>query len=151
MATAVYRYPHFSRELLMEHMSFHEFPAPGDELADFDLPITDGGRMRRGDHLGYAGLAEELNRHAKTFGVAPSNVGLTRAFCWINIAAIIPILGLFIALANIVIFPMMLHDLTSYATRILRARADVAGAERTRRDLVRVDALAGAGGESVPA
>jgi hypothetical protein len=47
-----YRYPHFKRELLGEDSSFVNGAAPGQPLPDFDLPTTDGGRLRKRDLLG---------------------------------------------------------------------------------------------------
>lgn len=46
-----YRYPHFKRELLMEDMSFSGGPVPGKPMPDFDLPTTDGGRVRKRDFV----------------------------------------------------------------------------------------------------
>jgi hypothetical protein len=47
-----YRYPHFKRELLMEDMEFSAGPPPGHPMPDFDLPTTDGGRVRKDDFVG---------------------------------------------------------------------------------------------------
>lgn len=47
-----YRYPHFKRALLIEDMGFAQGPMPGQEVPDFDLPTTDGGRVRKADFLG---------------------------------------------------------------------------------------------------
>jgi len=47
-----YRYPHFKRALLAEDTAFHGGPTPGSLLPDFDLPTTDGGRVRQADFVG---------------------------------------------------------------------------------------------------
>jgi hypothetical protein len=47
-----YRYPHFKREILIEDLSFHGGPYPGQQLPDFDLPTTDGNRIRKRDFVG---------------------------------------------------------------------------------------------------
>ncbi len=47
-----YRYPHFKRQVLMEDMSFSGGPAPGQPMPDFDLPATDGRRIRKQDFVG---------------------------------------------------------------------------------------------------
>lgn len=47
-----YRYPHFRRELLMEDMGFSRGPRPGEPFPDFDLPTTDGGRVRSSEYRG---------------------------------------------------------------------------------------------------
>ncbi|MDP9373633.1 MAG: hypothetical protein M3Q65_14510 [Chloroflexota bacterium] len=47
-----YRYPHFRRKILLEDMAFRGGPAPGRPMPDFDLPTTDGGRIRKGDFVG---------------------------------------------------------------------------------------------------
>lgn len=47
-----YAYPHFRRALLMEDASFHRGPRPGEPMPEFDLPTTDGGRLRKGDYVG---------------------------------------------------------------------------------------------------
>lgn len=52
MPTTAYRYPHFTRELLTEFMTFHDSPAPGDQMPDFDLPTTGGSRVSRTDFIG---------------------------------------------------------------------------------------------------
>jgi hypothetical protein len=47
-----YRYPHFKRRLLMADMAFGGGPRPGRPMPDFDLPTTDGGRVRKHDFVG---------------------------------------------------------------------------------------------------
>lgn len=47
-----YRYAHFTRERLMEDMAFTGGPPPGQPMPDFDLPTTDGGRVRKSDFVG---------------------------------------------------------------------------------------------------
>ena len=47
-----YRYDHFSRELLMEDMAWRGGPEPGEEMPDFHLATTDGGRVRKSDFVG---------------------------------------------------------------------------------------------------
>ena len=47
-----YRYPHFKRELLAEDSSFAGGAPPGQPLPDFELPTTEGRRLRKGDLLG---------------------------------------------------------------------------------------------------
>jgi hypothetical protein len=47
-----YRYAHFKRKLLMEDMGFSAGPPPGEPMPDFDLPATDGGRVRKSDFVG---------------------------------------------------------------------------------------------------
>jgi hypothetical protein len=47
-----YRFPHYRRELLREYASFHGGPEPGEPLPEFDLPTTDGGRVRKSDFTG---------------------------------------------------------------------------------------------------
>lgn len=47
-----YLYPHFQRELMMEDSRFHGGPRPGEPFPDFDLPTTDGGRIRGSDFVG---------------------------------------------------------------------------------------------------
>lgn len=50
MSTATeYRYSHFFPALLLEDLSFHAGPKPGEAMPDFDLPLADGGRVRRVD------------------------------------------------------------------------------------------------------
>lgn len=52
-STAEYIYDHVTRNVLMEDMSFSEdAPRPGERLPEFDLPTTDGGRIRSGDFSG---------------------------------------------------------------------------------------------------
>jgi hypothetical protein len=50
--TTEYRYEHFKRELLIEDMAFAGGPGPGDPMPEFDLPTTDGGRVRKSDFVG---------------------------------------------------------------------------------------------------
>ncbi len=47
-----YRYPHFTRERLRDDLSFRAGQDPGWELPDFDLPTSDGGRVRKADFQG---------------------------------------------------------------------------------------------------
>lgn len=48
-----YRYRHFSVGTLIEDMFFRiGSPAPGEPFPDFDLPTTDGGRIRKQDYVG---------------------------------------------------------------------------------------------------
>ena len=47
-----YRYDHFSRQLLMEDMAWRGGVPPGEEMPDFDLETTDGGRVRKSDFVG---------------------------------------------------------------------------------------------------
>jgi hypothetical protein len=51
-----YRYEHFRRKLLAADMAFPGGPAPGREMPDFDLPTTDGGRVRKADFVGHRPL-----------------------------------------------------------------------------------------------
>ena len=51
-----YRYPHFKRELIVEDMGFGNGPEPGEPMPDFDLPTTDGGRVRQSDFVGHGPL-----------------------------------------------------------------------------------------------
>lgn len=48
-----YRYDHVTPDVLRQDMAFGEgAPEPGDRLPDFDLPTTDGGRIRSADFPG---------------------------------------------------------------------------------------------------
>src|SRR6266511_1960538 len=47
-----YRYRHFKRELLFEDMAWRGGIAVGEQMPDFDLPTTDGGRIRKTDFVG---------------------------------------------------------------------------------------------------
>jgi len=47
-----YAYEHFKRALLMEDMAWRAGPKPGQEMPDFDLPTTDGDRLRKRDFVG---------------------------------------------------------------------------------------------------
>lgn len=47
-----YRYPHFERALLFEDAGFQGGPRPGEDVPDFDLPTTEGGRVRKSDFVG---------------------------------------------------------------------------------------------------
>ncbi len=47
-----YRYPHFKREYLMADMAFEGGPSPGQPMPDFDLPTTEGDRLRKSDFDG---------------------------------------------------------------------------------------------------
>jgi hypothetical protein len=50
---STYRYEHFSWQTLLEDATFAAgAPAPGDPFPGFDLPTTDGGRVRRSDFVG---------------------------------------------------------------------------------------------------
>lgn len=51
-----YRYPHFKRELLLHDLRFERGPAPGEAFPDFDLPDTEGGRVRTSDVVGRSPL-----------------------------------------------------------------------------------------------
>ena len=46
-----YSYPHFNLDILIEDMSFHGGPYPGQQLPDFDLPTTDGAHIRKRDFV----------------------------------------------------------------------------------------------------
>lgn len=50
--SATYRYPHFRRQILREDMAFRGGPSPGEPMPDFDLPTTNGGRVRKHDFVG---------------------------------------------------------------------------------------------------
>lgn len=47
-----YGYEHFKRRLIFEDMAWHGGPRPGEEMPGFDLPTTDGGRLRKEDFVG---------------------------------------------------------------------------------------------------
>ena len=47
-----YRYQHFKRQLLFEDMAWRAGPRPGEPMPDFDLPTTEGGRLRKRDFVG---------------------------------------------------------------------------------------------------
>jgi len=48
-----YRYRHFTFRTLLHDMRFPAgSPAPGEPFPDFDLPTTDGGRLRKADLVG---------------------------------------------------------------------------------------------------
>lgn len=47
-----YRYPHFRSEVMKEDTSFVRGPRPGEPFPEFDLPTTDGGRIRNSDFMG---------------------------------------------------------------------------------------------------
>lgn len=47
-----YRYQHFRRELMQEDTALRPFPGPGDPLPQFDMPTSDGGRVRSEDFRG---------------------------------------------------------------------------------------------------
>lgn len=47
-----YRYPHFKRQVMFADLAFAGGPVPGQPMPDFDLPSTDGGRVRRRDFAG---------------------------------------------------------------------------------------------------
>lgn len=50
MSTARYAYEHVSSEILSEDMQFRGgAPKPGDRLPEFDLPTSDGGRLKARD------------------------------------------------------------------------------------------------------
>jgi hypothetical protein len=51
-ADMAYRYPHFHTSLLFEDMSFRAGPRPGEPMPEFDLPTTDGDRVRKSDFVG---------------------------------------------------------------------------------------------------
>jgi hypothetical protein len=50
------RYEHFRRRLLAADLAFLGGPAPSREMPDFDLPTTDGGRVRKDDFVGHRPL-----------------------------------------------------------------------------------------------
>ena len=41
-----YAYQHFTRELLVEDLAWRGGPRPGQQMPEFDLPTTGGGRLR---------------------------------------------------------------------------------------------------------
>lgn len=47
-----YRYPHFTRSLLVEDIAFRGGPAPGEQLPDFELPTIDGRVVSKSDFVG---------------------------------------------------------------------------------------------------
>jgi hypothetical protein len=48
-----YRYRHFTFGTLLQDMYFTaDSPAPGEPFPDFDLPTTDGDRVRKADYVG---------------------------------------------------------------------------------------------------
>ena len=47
-----YGYPHSKREMLLEGLYFGGGPAPGLPMREFDLPATDGDRLRKSDFVG---------------------------------------------------------------------------------------------------
>ncbi len=47
-----YRYPRFKRGIFFEDLAFRGGPSPGRPMPDFDLPTSDGGRIRKGDFVG---------------------------------------------------------------------------------------------------
>ena len=47
-----YRYPRFKREALLEGLYFGGGLSPGLPMQPFDLPTTDGGRVRKSDFVG---------------------------------------------------------------------------------------------------
>jgi hypothetical protein len=50
---SAYRYQHFSLPVLLEDMRFAvRAPTPGEAFPDFDLPTTDGRRLRKADFVG---------------------------------------------------------------------------------------------------
>jgi hypothetical protein len=51
-----YRYEHFHPRALVEDARFLGGPGPGDQLSDFDLPATDGGRITTRGFLGRSPL-----------------------------------------------------------------------------------------------
>lgn len=52
MTPTDYRFHRFTRDLLLEDLSFHGGPKPGEELPEFSLVRTDGSGVSRGDLLG---------------------------------------------------------------------------------------------------
>ncbi|MDP9357200.1 MAG: redoxin domain-containing protein [Chloroflexota bacterium] len=52
MTALNYRYPHFTRGILLDDMAFRGGPYPGQPLPDFDLPTTDGGCVHKRDFVG---------------------------------------------------------------------------------------------------
>lgn len=50
---SAYRYRHFALPVLLEDMRFAgRAPTPGEPFPDFDLPTTDGRRLRKADFVG---------------------------------------------------------------------------------------------------
>lgn len=47
-----YRYPHFYRKLLYRDLKFEGGRRPGQAMPEFDLPTSDGGRVRKSDFVG---------------------------------------------------------------------------------------------------
>lgn len=47
-----YRYPHFTREILVRDMAFRGGPEPGEPMPDFDLPTINDGRLQKHDFVG---------------------------------------------------------------------------------------------------
>jgi hypothetical protein len=47
-----YRFPHIERKMLMEDRAFTSGVHPGQRMPDFDLPTTDGRRVRKPDFVG---------------------------------------------------------------------------------------------------
>jgi hypothetical protein len=47
-----YAYPHFKREMLLEGLYFGGGPAPDLPMPKFDLPTSDGDRLRKSDFVG---------------------------------------------------------------------------------------------------
>ncbi len=47
-----YRYQHFTRELLFEDLAWRGGAPVGEQMPEFDLPTTDGGRVRKADFVG---------------------------------------------------------------------------------------------------
>ena len=50
-AGMAYRYPHFKRHHLVDGLSF-DGPPPGRPMPNFDLPTTEGDRLRKSDFVG---------------------------------------------------------------------------------------------------
>lgn len=53
-----YASQHFKRELLFEDMVWRGGLRPGEEMPDFDVPTTDGGRLRKADFVGVKQLLQ---------------------------------------------------------------------------------------------
>jgi len=51
-----YAYQHFTRELLVEDLAWRGGPRPGQQMPEFDLPTTGGGRLRTADVTGVTPL-----------------------------------------------------------------------------------------------
>lgn len=47
-----YQYSHFRSEVMQEDTSFVQGPRPGERFPDFELPTTDGERLRKSDLIG---------------------------------------------------------------------------------------------------